>query len=543
MNTTNDRHDVDKNDRRFEYYAFISYAHSDVRWARWLHRKLESYHIPTVIRRQMPHLPTRIRPIFLDTADLSSGILRESLRHELVDSRYLVVICSPHSATSEWVNKEVEAYIELGRADRVLPFIVDGEPYANDPVKECFPPVLRSVEGDVLGLSVQKFGKTQALVKVVAALLSVKFDTIWRRHKRAERQRFCMYACGLLLAVFAVLTYSYGYVLTNARYYKGYVRLSGIMTGISPINRTEAEHRVSSWRISRKGRWGRPFQLDVVDGAGNPSRMNRVTALVANADKTKSIWATTIKLQYKQNGDIYDELVVDERNDIFLHFLYFSNNRAAYLEGGLVTSQSLDGASYVQFVHDERGVEIKTRFLDQKGLPSKNSEGAYGLFMSYAKDFRSFDFTSIDKNERPFLNENGYAHVRTLKDANGDVALVEYLGSDGELVATKDGYAAIRFWCDRHGNIVRKLFLDATGKPVMQSGGFAGMAFACESGLLQSVRFFDRDGWLCTNSAGITGFRYEYDDHKALKGVTSYEKGSAPERVVEIDTEANHLMR
>ena len=32
--------------RDFRYRAFISYSHSDEKWARWLHRALETYGIP-----------------------------------------------------------------------------------------------------------------------------------------------------------------------------------------------------------------------------------------------------------------------------------------------------------------------------------------------------------------------------------------------------------------------------------------------------------------------------------------------------------------
>ena len=30
----------------FRYRAFISYSHSDERWAQWLHRALETYRLP-----------------------------------------------------------------------------------------------------------------------------------------------------------------------------------------------------------------------------------------------------------------------------------------------------------------------------------------------------------------------------------------------------------------------------------------------------------------------------------------------------------------
>ena len=51
----------------FIYYAFISYSHKDEKWAKWLQRKLESYRLPTVIRKESGKpLPKRIAPVFLD---------------------------------------------------------------------------------------------------------------------------------------------------------------------------------------------------------------------------------------------------------------------------------------------------------------------------------------------------------------------------------------------------------------------------------------------------------------------------------------------
>ena len=33
-------------DSEFKYRAFISYSHSDERWAKWLHKSLETYSVP-----------------------------------------------------------------------------------------------------------------------------------------------------------------------------------------------------------------------------------------------------------------------------------------------------------------------------------------------------------------------------------------------------------------------------------------------------------------------------------------------------------------
>ncbi|MFZ0210680.1 MAG: toll/interleukin-1 receptor domain-containing protein [Roseiarcus sp.] len=69
--------------------------------------------------------------------------------HSLVDqtvkaleaSQFLIVICSPNAARSKYVDEEIRRFKALGRAARVIPVIVDGEP--GDPQRECFPPAVR----------------------------------------------------------------------------------------------------------------------------------------------------------------------------------------------------------------------------------------------------------------------------------------------------------------------------------------------------------------------------------------------------------------
>ncbi len=68
-------------------------------------------------------IPGRHRP--------RAGKLVDNLRQELDQSRFLIVVCSPNSAKPNaegrhWVNEEVERFCELGRADHVIPVIVEG---------------------------------------------------------------------------------------------------------------------------------------------------------------------------------------------------------------------------------------------------------------------------------------------------------------------------------------------------------------------------------------------------------------------------------
>ena len=119
----------------YQYWAFISYSHQDVRWAKWLHKRLEGYRLPSKLVRHgagNDSRPRRMAPVFRDQDELpTSSNLSGVITRALESSRHLIVICSPRSAQSRWVNEEILTFKRLGRADRIHLLIVDGEPHAS----------------------------------------------------------------------------------------------------------------------------------------------------------------------------------------------------------------------------------------------------------------------------------------------------------------------------------------------------------------------------------------------------------------------------
>src|SRR5688572_5122064 len=128
------------------FRAFLSYSHADAAWARWLLRRLETYRVPArLVGTHGAHgvIGPRLGTFFRDRDELpSSGDLGATIREALDDSAALIVLCSPAAARSRWVNAEVEAFHAGGRSDRVLCFVVSGEPGSADPMLQCFPPAL-----------------------------------------------------------------------------------------------------------------------------------------------------------------------------------------------------------------------------------------------------------------------------------------------------------------------------------------------------------------------------------------------------------------
>src|SRR5437867_4243085 len=95
----------------FRYWAFVSYSHADAAWARWILHALQTYPIPAnCVGRAAPAgtVPARIKPVFRDRDELpAASELGPQLEAALRDSVALVVLCSPSSAESRWVNEEI----------------------------------------------------------------------------------------------------------------------------------------------------------------------------------------------------------------------------------------------------------------------------------------------------------------------------------------------------------------------------------------------------------------------------------------------------
>ena len=96
-----------------EYYAFISYSHKDEEWARWLQHEFEHYHLPTTLNG-LTDVPDKFRPIFRDIDELSGGELKPQISHALRASAYLIIICSPNSAKSPYVDGQIKEFVEIG---------------------------------------------------------------------------------------------------------------------------------------------------------------------------------------------------------------------------------------------------------------------------------------------------------------------------------------------------------------------------------------------------------------------------------------------
>ncbi len=199
---------------QFKYFAFISYNSLDTEWGKRLQKKLEHYRMPATLCSEHGWERTPIKPVFFAPTDIQPGGLTEELQERLRQSRNLIVICSPNSAKSEWVGKEIAFFHGLGRSQQIHFFIVDGKPHSGDPDTECFNPIVEALGlPDILGANIHEkiyrqpwLNRERAYVQLVSKLLGVEFDSIWQRHKRQLARKIMAWIIGVLAVLAALVT-------------------------------------------------------------------------------------------------------------------------------------------------------------------------------------------------------------------------------------------------------------------------------------------------------------------------------------------------
>ena len=132
-----------------EYDAFISYSHAaDGRLAPAVQTGLQ--------RLAKSWWRIRALRIFRDETGLSvNPDLWRSIEAALRSSQWFVLFCSPEAATSPWVNKEIETWIETMPPERILPVLTSGtfewdaelRDFSQD--SNAVPPTLRGQYGEM----------------------------------------------------------------------------------------------------------------------------------------------------------------------------------------------------------------------------------------------------------------------------------------------------------------------------------------------------------------------------------------------------------
>ena len=239
----------------YTYDLFFSYRHQplDSAVTERMFNRVESYRLPASLRAQgYPDIARAFR----DTEELSvSRILTQTIDEALRASECLVVVCSTDTPSSDWVDREVMTFIELGRENKIYPLLISGDE------ETSFPPSMKHVPGirerimdarcpgapDVRRILERA---QKVILKAVAASVGCREEELVRENDLRNRHIFvkrCVTAAAVLLAAAGI---------------------SGILMHMAQAYRDDARrHADASMQILQELTYGLPDHLTNVPGA------------------------------------------------------------------------------------------------------------------------------------------------------------------------------------------------------------------------------------------------------------------------------------
>ena len=199
------------------YNAFISYRHhpEDIKVAEQIHKGLEHYRIPKVIKQKQGNK----LHLFRDKEELPiTSNLTDDITKALENSDFLIVICSTHTKESIWVQREIETFLKTHDYSRVLTVLVDGQdPYEILPEILCNREEIDPVTGEKTLLPIEplscdwRVGKRKAyreeLPRLAAALLGCGYDELRQRERQYRTRRLVTVFSLALAAALGLMSY------------------------------------------------------------------------------------------------------------------------------------------------------------------------------------------------------------------------------------------------------------------------------------------------------------------------------------------------
>lgn len=504
----------------YKYYAFISYSRKDEKYAKWIQEKLESYKLPSKIAHDNPDLRKGVRPIFRDKTDLGAGVLYESLGKELAASQYLIVISSPTSAKSEWVEKETREFLKTHTPDYIIPLVVEGIPNSNDE-NECFNPAIKEITPEILGINIQENGKQQALTKVVAKLLNLSYDALWQRHKRQEKRKKIIFGvCVALLLVAGLFVWDYNrpkyqYYADIAEYADGW-----LPKGIVKLSKEQMKHRNQTYRFVYK-----QHILHEVAKVNSYGKAVDDIMLFVHPDKKGS--KPVIQHLNKSRDISYMEEFSGENFDRIDFMFPPEKGGGAFGVKSQTNRWKASEIRRIVLTRNADGFVVRKVFKRYPGLDAVSACDDNGIFgYEYEVDDlgQVLAIYYLDNTKSRVPLKNGMASVRYIYDARGNVLEEQYLDAQNKLFLTNENGAEICRSYDQYGNNVEESHYDAEENRYMTQSddryaymtstkGYATVRTKYDDkGNAIEIAYYDVQDSLCMSSDNVAIITKKYDD-------------------------------
>lgn len=543
----------------YHYKAFISHTECDSEWAKKLHTKLNHYSIPTKVKKAHPELPSNLRPVFWYKRDISELHLKKVIRKELYNSEYLIVICSPQSARSEWVNEEVRIFKEeFGRGDKIIPFIVDGKANSNDNSNECFPQLLRnlSIDEQIRGIDVRgEDGWEGAYINVIATMLRVRYDELYQRYIREKKRKiYTRITLGIIALIISFFMCNY-YWNTKYEYYLDYADCDGKPVGIMPIDKKQARKEYRTYRFEYLQNILR--RVVYVDCKGNIQPINfteykdrfSIQELLYENGKYVGVecksYLGDIICKYNYSKDFNSVNISDDKNDLATSIIRSASSitndeerkaQSHFLDNILLSplkigryeydrdsygyisaiyycknpyqsqrTTDINGIAGIKYSRDSLHRIISLHYIDLYGNPKSNEYGIVGKKYTYdSKGYLSISEYINHKGELQY-NELGWAKAVVDYDINGYPYKESLYGNDGKYCKSIIGQSITKYeWGE---NYMKTSFYDEDENQILVCGsasipgGYHSYVQKFDSnGDVIQIEYYDKDNVLCYNN-------------------------------------------
>ena len=476
-------------DKRYTYFAFISYKREDGKWAEWLQRKLQSYRLPSKLCRQYQTLQQRCDPIFLDKTDLKPGYLEDGLQSEVREAKFLIIICSRAcNANSKYIDLETQLFLDSGGdPSRIIPFIVDNE---KEPEKTCFPKRLQELcaKRSIVGANVHEQGKRRAFLKVVAYMHGLKVQEVENNDDRRRRRNLLIGTAvsAAALTVAGIGGYAYwDFFVPKIAYYQDYVEVGGIPRGIGELDSAAARTMGGFFKITSSQHKVRSIQYESSFGVPLTPRNHELKE--------------TQDFQYLLDRIPYAEYTYTDEGELTAVSCFDEEGKS------LVRMEYGKSLMYVDFVRED------------------DKYGSAGYLAAHA----AVEGETVEDEE---LSDAENTRTRIMRyileyDANGYVSEVHYATDTNAAVADADGVGGLRFERDEAGRAVRVNYLShiGTGTSAINAddyvvsgtrqGLFATEYVYDEQNDLREVRFLGKNDVLIPEYGGIASVRRTFRQH------------------------------
>lgn len=237
-------HNDSKQTNSFGYAAFISYRHlpKDTEIACEVQHAIEKYRLPRHVlvantpvssksqtdSNQSKHRTTRLATLgkcFRDEDELAaSHSLPDSIQKALAASHTLIVICSPETQNSPWVQREIDMFEQIHGREHIICVLAAGTP------EESIPSSLKShLESDANGVMHETLDEPLAadlrtntkakrkaeLLRTIAAVAGCSYDDLVQREQARKRKRIALITAIAILAIIIISFVAFRFNQTN----------------------------------------------------------------------------------------------------------------------------------------------------------------------------------------------------------------------------------------------------------------------------------------------------------------------------------------